>query len=105
MRMIKLEHVSVAEESSGRYLAPSVPEAPIHLNKSPLKVAQALYSYGLLKQHNSIDSLQMLMVDSTIQNKGWRGGPPEKAAGKEAVLGHLLPPHERTSSAEPHHSH
>ena len=68
MRMVKEEHVSVNEESSGRYLARSVPEAPIHLNKTPLKVAQALYSYGLLKQHNFIDSLQMLMGDSTIQN-------------------------------------
>ena len=85
MRMIEEEHVSVSEEPSGKYLTHFVPEEPVHPEKPAFKTAQALY--GVLKQFNSLDSIQILQGDSTNANTGWRGG---SHAHLEKLLGRKL---------------
>ena len=72
MRMIKEEHVSVSEEPSGRYLTHFLPEDPIHPEKPAQKVAQHLYD--IVKEEDSVDSLQVLKGDSTNANTGWKDG-------------------------------
>lgn len=72
LRMIREEHVSVTDEPSGKYLWHFVPEEPVHPEKPALKVAQELYD--LLVSYDSVDSLLVLMGDSTAMNTGWKGG-------------------------------
>ena len=70
--LIHEEHVSVTDEPSGKYLWHFVPEEPVHPEKPALKVTQELYD--LLFSYDSMDSLLVLMGDSTAMNTGWKGG-------------------------------
>ena len=85
MRMISEEHISMSEEPSGKFLGHFVPEAALHPEKPALKVAQSLYEF--LKDHDSLDSLQILQGDSTNANTGWKGG---SHAHLEKLLGRKL---------------
>ena len=72
IEVITEEHHAVTDEPSSRYLTHFVPETPIHPEKPALKIAQALHP--ILVQHESTESLQILMGDSTNMNTGWKGG-------------------------------
>ena len=69
---ISEEHVSVSIEPEGEYLTHFVPKEPLPGEKPALKQAQEIAR--ILSDNDSLESLQVLMGDSTAMNTGRKGG-------------------------------
>ena len=91
MGMATEEHVSLSLEPNGEYLTHFVPEEPLHGEKPALKQAQQIVR--VLEENDSVDSIQVLMGDSTATNTGWKGGIhalTEKIIGRKLLWGICL---------------
>ena len=66
------EHVSLSVEPEGEYLSHFVPAEPMPGEKPALKQAQQIVN--ILAENDSLDSVKVLLGDSTAMNTGKKGG-------------------------------